>query len=179
MSFENFQVVDLLLHLVCPVSSWLHVHPWTSAHLISSHGPVKTSSHLAVHIHVSPVLTRVYCEEPREWCPLFRSSPPPRWVERGIWSSGRLKGGVKPPFEERRVFQFPSRAAQVGWEVVRQSRQMWSGAFGAECCAERLRMLCRCCQWKSFHVTVLGKLRVTLLGPGRLVVRSDRNRGQC
>ena len=33
-----------------------HGHPH-----ISSHGPLETSSHLAVHIHVSPILTRLCC----------------------------------------------------------------------------------------------------------------------
>ena len=44
-----------------------HGHPY-----ISSHGPLKTSSHFAVHIHVSPILTRCIVENPRKWCPVFR-----------------------------------------------------------------------------------------------------------
>ena len=55
--FENFQVVLLLFILMSILSSHgccmcTHGHPH-----ISSHGPLKTSSHFAVHIHVSPIQT--------------------------------------------------------------------------------------------------------------------------
>ena len=44
-----------------------HEHPH-----ISSHGPLKTSSHLAVRIHVSPILTRLCCgRTPSEVVPNF------------------------------------------------------------------------------------------------------------
>ena len=43
-----------------------HGHPH-----ISSHRPLKTSSHPAVHIHVSPILTCCIVENPRKWCPVF------------------------------------------------------------------------------------------------------------
>ena len=43
-----------------------HGHPH-----ISSHGPLKTSSHFAVHIHVSPILFRLCCEKTSEAVPSF------------------------------------------------------------------------------------------------------------
>ena len=45
---------------------------------ISSHGPLKTSSHLAVHIHVSPILTRLCCETTPEVVPILPLSGPPQ-----------------------------------------------------------------------------------------------------
>ena len=42
-----------------------HGHPH-----ISSHRPLKASSHPAVHIHVSPILTCFVVENPRTWCPV-------------------------------------------------------------------------------------------------------------
>ena len=46
-----------------------HGHPH-----IPSHGPLKTSTHLTTHIHVSPVLSRLsVVEYPRKWCPVFHS----------------------------------------------------------------------------------------------------------
>ena len=41
-----------------------HGHPH-----ISSHGPLKTSSHLAGHIHASPILTRLRCEKTSDVVP--------------------------------------------------------------------------------------------------------------
>ena len=76
-----FQVVLLLFILMSILSSHgcymtTHGHPH-----ISSHRPLKTSSHFAVHIHVSPILTRCIVENPRKWSPVFRSrSPSPREV---------------------------------------------------------------------------------------------------
>ena len=49
-----------------------HGHPH-----ISSHRPLKTSSHLAVRIHVSPILTCCIVENPRKWCPVFHSPSSP------------------------------------------------------------------------------------------------------
>ena len=46
-----------------------HGHPH-----IPSHRPIKTSSHCAVHIHVSPILTCCVVENPRKWCPVFHFS---------------------------------------------------------------------------------------------------------
>ena len=48
-----------VLHPVYPCFSWYmctHGHPH-----ISSRRPLKTSSHLAAHAHVSPILTRLLC----------------------------------------------------------------------------------------------------------------------
>ena len=44
---------------------------------ISSHGPVKASSHFAVHMHVSPILTCRIVENPSEGVPRFPFFPPP------------------------------------------------------------------------------------------------------
>ena len=43
-----------------------HGHPHISSRL-----PLKTSSHLTVHIHVSPILTRLCCGKPSEVVPSF------------------------------------------------------------------------------------------------------------
>ena len=48
-----------------------HGHPH-----ISSDGPLKTSSHLPVHIHVSPILTRLCCGKPSEVIPSFPLTQP-------------------------------------------------------------------------------------------------------
>ena len=60
--------------------SSLSSHGWymcTHGHLhISCHRPLKTSSHPAVHILVSPILTCCIVENPRKWCPVFHSLPP-------------------------------------------------------------------------------------------------------
>ena len=55
-----------------------HGHPH-----VSSHGPLKTSSHPAVRIHVSPILTCRFVENPREWCPVFHY-PPLVWLVSGM-----------------------------------------------------------------------------------------------
>ena len=52
MSFLSSQSVLQLFILLSSLSSHGHPH-------ISSHGPLKTSSHLAFHIHASPFLTRL------------------------------------------------------------------------------------------------------------------------
>ena len=46
-----------------------HGHPH-----ISRHRPLKTSSHPAVQMHVSPILTCCVVENPRKWCPVSRRS---------------------------------------------------------------------------------------------------------
>ena len=71
------QVVLLLCHPTYRVFSWLlHVHSWTSAHLkpwtaqdvitlCSSHSCLTDPNSFSV------------VENPRKWCPVFRSPPPP------------------------------------------------------------------------------------------------------
>ena len=82
-----------------------HGHPH-----ISSHGPLKTSSHLAIHIHVSPILTRLCCGKPSEVVPSFpfKGAGPKEWAQtQKTWGpkGGGPKGGPKiSPF-------FPSPAA--------------------------------------------------------------------
>ena len=49
-----------------------HGHPH-----ISSHGPLKTSSHFAPHIIVSSILTSLCCGKPSEVVPSFPFLPPP------------------------------------------------------------------------------------------------------
>ena len=48
---------------------YTHGHP-----NISRHRPLKTSSHPAVHMLVSPILTCCVVENPRKWCPVSRRS---------------------------------------------------------------------------------------------------------
>ena len=55
-----------------------HGHPH-----ISSHGPLKTSSHFAVHIHVLPILTRLCCGKPSEVVPSFPFGSGASWVIDG------------------------------------------------------------------------------------------------
>ena len=50
------------------VDTCTHGHPY-----ISSHGPLNTSSHPAVHTHFSPILTCCIVGNPRKWCPVFHS----------------------------------------------------------------------------------------------------------
>ena len=72
-----FQVVLLLSHPAYSVSQGYmctHGDP-----LISSHGSLKTSSHLAVHIHVSPILTRLCCGRTSEVVPILPFSLSPEW----------------------------------------------------------------------------------------------------
>ena len=66
-----FQVVLLLFILLSILySHGCYMCPRGHPH-ISSRGPLKTSSHLAVHIHVSTILTRLYCGKPSEVVPSF------------------------------------------------------------------------------------------------------------
>ena len=52
---------------------------WLTHLYISSHRPLKTSSHPAVHAHVSPILTCCIVENPSEVVPSF-----PFWSSRGM-----------------------------------------------------------------------------------------------
>ena len=59
MSFLRIVQVVLLLFILMSILSSHGCYMCTHGHPhISSHGPLKTSSHFAEHIHVSPVLTR-------------------------------------------------------------------------------------------------------------------------
>ena len=55
-----------------------HGHPH-----VSTHRPLKTSSNLAVHIHVSPILTCCIVEKPSEVVPRFSLEEERRREERG------------------------------------------------------------------------------------------------
>ena len=69
MSFLNSQLVRLLMVDTCALMDIR-----TSQVMIRS----RTSSHFAVHIHVSPIPTQSIVENPRKWCPVFRlvAEPP-------------------------------------------------------------------------------------------------------
>ena len=68
-----------------------HGHPHTS-----SHRPLKTSSHPAVHIHVSPILTCCIVENPRKWCPVFH-------LARGRLTTTRTHDVDLIPFSVQRM----------------------------------------------------------------------------
>ena len=81
--FCDFQLVlSVVLPAVFLVMSWLiHVHTHGHPH-ISSHRPLKTSSHPAVHIHVSPILTFCIVENPEEVVPSFPFGGGAAWLLR-------------------------------------------------------------------------------------------------
>ena len=69
--FENLSGSSSVVSSCCLLSSHVcymctHGHPH-----ISSHGLLKTSSHLAVHSHASPILTRLCFGKPSELLPSF------------------------------------------------------------------------------------------------------------
>ena len=89
---RHVQVVLLLSHPAYPVFSWLHVHSWTSDPRISSHGPLKTSSHLAVHIHVSPILTRLCRGRTSQVVPILPFGSGASWLlTTGLYSGRRRR----------------------------------------------------------------------------------------
>ena len=82
LSFWHFVQVVLLFFILMSILSSHGCYMCTTGHPhISSHGPLKTSSHFAVHIHVSPILTRLRCGKLSEAVPSFSVEwvpfPPP------------------------------------------------------------------------------------------------------
>ena len=76
MSFEILLDGSSVIHFdVYLVQSWLfNVHSWTSGHL--KPWTAQDVITLCSHIHVSSILTRCVVENPRKWCPVFRSLTP-------------------------------------------------------------------------------------------------------
>ena len=63
-----------------------HGHP-----RISGHRPLKTSSHLAIHIPVSPILTCFCCGKPSEVVPSFPFGSGASWLLTAGHYSGRRR----------------------------------------------------------------------------------------
>ena len=94
----NFQLV-LLLFILLSSSSSHGSYMCTRGHPhISSHGPLKTSSHFAARIHVSSILTRLCFGKPSEVVPAL-----PRWCKfsmllcRGWGTSCWRSSGTSTP----------------------------------------------------------------------------------
>ena len=83
MSFGEFFQVVLLLFFLMSILSFHGCYKCTYGHPhIPSHGPLKTSSHFAVRIHVSPILTRWCCGKPSEVVPSFPFGGGASWLLR-------------------------------------------------------------------------------------------------
>ena len=81
MSFVRFFQVVLLLSHPAILSS--HGYICTHGHPhFSSHGPLKASSHLAVHIHVSPILTLLCYGRTSDVVPSFPFGSGAAWLSR-------------------------------------------------------------------------------------------------